>query len=99
MRSRKMQAPVLCASPVVAPPSGRLGSGPGRRAWRRWMLRAGLALALGWQLGAAAQAAGGGRGRPRTAVRFGILPLGGAFESRNDWEPLLADLSAPSGGR
>ncbi|MEJ8857943.1 phosphate/phosphite/phosphonate ABC transporter substrate-binding protein [Variovorax robiniae] len=26
-------------------------------------------------------------------VRFGILPLGGAFESRNDWEPLLADMS------
>lgn len=26
-------------------------------------------------------------------VRFGILPLGGAFESRNDWEPVLADLS------
>ncbi|MGR4868906.1 phosphate/phosphite/phosphonate ABC transporter substrate-binding protein [Variovorax sp. LARHSF232] len=25
-------------------------------------------------------------------IRFGILPLGGAFESRNDWEPLLADL-------
>ncbi len=28
-----------------------------------------------------------------TPVRFGILPLGGAFESRNDWEPVLADLS------
>ena len=26
-------------------------------------------------------------------VRFGILPLGGAFESRNDWVPLLADMS------
>ncbi|MBB1603569.1 phosphate/phosphite/phosphonate ABC transporter substrate-binding protein [Variovorax sp. UMC13] len=26
-------------------------------------------------------------------MRFGILPLGGAFESRNDWEPVLADLS------
>ena len=30
-------------------------------------------------------------------VRFGILPLGGAFESRNDWEPLLADLSRAIG--
>ncbi|RYY71976.1 MAG: phosphate/phosphite/phosphonate ABC transporter substrate-binding protein [Comamonadaceae bacterium] len=30
-------------------------------------------------------------------VRFGILPLGGAFESRNDWEPLLADLSKAIG--
>nr|WP_237288645.1 phosphate/phosphite/phosphonate ABC transporter substrate-binding protein [Variovorax sp. PAMC 28711] len=27
-----------------------------------------------------------------TPIRFGILPLGGALESRNDWEPLLADL-------
>nr|WP_301334602.1 phosphate/phosphite/phosphonate ABC transporter substrate-binding protein [Variovorax dokdonensis] len=27
------------------------------------------------------------------ALRFGILPLGGAFESRNDWEPVLADFS------
>ncbi|WP_295979900.1 phosphate/phosphite/phosphonate ABC transporter substrate-binding protein [uncultured Variovorax sp.] len=26
-------------------------------------------------------------------VRFGILPLGGAFESRSDWDPLLAELS------
>ena len=26
-------------------------------------------------------------------IRFGILPLGGVFESRNDWEPLLADLA------
>jgi phosphonate transport system substrate-binding protein len=32
-----------------------------------------------------------------SAVRFGILPLGGAFESRNDWEPLLADLSRAIG--
>lgn len=30
-------------------------------------------------------------------IRFGILPLGGAFESRNDWEPLLADLSRVMG--
>jgi phosphonate transport system substrate-binding protein len=30
-------------------------------------------------------------------LRFGILPLGGAFESRNDWEPLLADLSRAIG--
>ncbi|MDB5827239.1 MAG: phosphonate transporter substrate-binding protein [Variovorax sp.] len=30
-------------------------------------------------------------------VRFGILPLGGAFESRNDWEPVLADLSRAIG--
>jgi phosphonate transport system substrate-binding protein len=30
-------------------------------------------------------------------LRFGILPLGGAFESRNDWEPLLADMSRAIG--
>ncbi len=30
-------------------------------------------------------------------LRFGILPLGGAFESRNDWEPLLGDLSRAVG--
>lgn len=30
-------------------------------------------------------------------VRFGILPLGGAFESRNDWEPVLSDLSRALG--
>ncbi|WP_443083130.1 phosphate/phosphite/phosphonate ABC transporter substrate-binding protein [Variovorax sp. PBS-H4] len=32
-----------------------------------------------------------------TPLRFGILPLGGAFESRNDWEPLLANLSRAIG--
>jgi phosphonate transport system substrate-binding protein len=30
-------------------------------------------------------------------VRFGILPLGGAFESRSDWDPLLAELSRAIG--
>lgn len=30
-------------------------------------------------------------------VRFGILPLGGAFESRNDWVPVLADLGRSLG--
>jgi len=30
-------------------------------------------------------------------LRFGILPLGGAFESRNDWGPVLADLSRAIG--
>ncbi|VWX56016.1 Phosphonate transport system substrate-binding protein [Burkholderiales bacterium 8X] len=34
---------------------------------------------------------------PNMPLRFGILPLGGAFESRNDWEPLLADLSRAIG--
>ncbi|PZQ74990.1 MAG: phosphate/phosphite/phosphonate ABC transporter substrate-binding protein [Variovorax paradoxus] len=47
-------------------------------------------LALALPLAAAAQTAG-------MPVRFGILPLGGAFESRNDWDPLLADLSKAIG--
>ncbi len=38
--------------------------------------------------------AGGGAAMP---LRFGILPLGGAAESRSDWEPLLADLSRAIG--
>lgn len=58
----------------------------------------GVALALlmglmgfvGLPLVASAQ----GGGSPQEApVRFGILPLGGAFESRSDWDPLLAELS------
>ena len=94
MPPRKMQAPVLCASASVAAfwPD-RFRAGAARVA--AWMLRAGLALALGWQLGAAAQPAGAADAG--AAVRFGILPLGGAFESRNDWEPLLADLQRALG--
>lgn len=42
----------------------------------------------------AAQANASGAAAP---LRFGILPLGGAFESRTDWEPLLAELSAVIG--
>ncbi|MDM0087155.1 MULTISPECIES: phosphate/phosphite/phosphonate ABC transporter substrate-binding protein [unclassified Variovorax] len=56
---------------------------------RRRVLHAliGLVMAAGLPGAASAQA---GLAPP---VRFGILPLGGAFESRNDWEPVLADLS------
>jgi phosphonate transport system substrate-binding protein len=53
---------------------------------------ASLALLVGLPLLAAAQAA-----PADTAVRFGILPLGGAFESRSDWDPLLAELSRAIG--
>lgn len=28
-----------------------------------------------------------------TPIRFGILPIGGALESRTDWEPLLRDMA------
>ena len=66
---------------------------------RRAVLAAALGSALcGVRLPAAAQAQGGGDGAPAgNTVRFGILPLGGAFESRNDWEPVLADLSRAIG--
>jgi phosphonate transport system substrate-binding protein len=50
-----------------------------------------LALVLACPLAAAAQ--GGSAAALVPPLRFGILPLGGAFESRNDWEPLLADMS------
>ena len=54
---------------------------------------------LPWLLGAllAVAAAMAGAQTAPPPLRFGILPLGGAFESRNDWDPLLADLSAAIG--
>ena len=48
-----------------------------------------LALLAGLPLVVASQPAL----QPDAPVRFGILPLGGAFESRSDWDPLLAELS------
>jgi phosphonate transport system substrate-binding protein len=59
--------------------------------------RCALVLLLGLQLAAPAQPTGAGNPAASVPVRFGILPLGGAFESRNDWEPLLADLSRAIG--
>lgn len=59
--------------------------------------RCAVVLLLGWQLGASAQTTDASNAAASTPVRFGILPLGGAFESRNDWEPLLADLSRAIG--
>ncbi|MDQ0014608.1 phosphonate transport system substrate-binding protein [Variovorax boronicumulans] len=54
---------------------------------------AALAFLVGLPMAAAAQAT-----LPDKApVRFGILPLGGAFESRSDWDPLLAELSRAIG--
>ena len=55
------------------------------------------ALLLGLPLAASAQSAGAVLDGGTPPLRFGILPLGGAFESRNDWEPLLADLSRAIG--
>jgi phosphonate transport system substrate-binding protein len=52
----------------------------------RWLLHGAMALLLlGFQAGASAQPGGA------PAVRFGILPIGGTLDSRNDWEPMLAD--------
>jgi phosphonate transport system substrate-binding protein len=51
-----------------------------------------LAVLLGLPLGTWAQV-----GPLDGPVRFGILPLGGAFESRSDWDPLLAELSRAIG--
>ncbi|WP_408647933.1 phosphate/phosphite/phosphonate ABC transporter substrate-binding protein [Xenophilus arseniciresistens] len=60
--------------------------------------RLGLALLLPLWLAAVTPAAAQGASSAAAApLRFGILPLGGAFESRNDWDPLLADLSAAIG--
>ncbi|MEJ8824716.1 phosphate/phosphite/phosphonate ABC transporter substrate-binding protein [Variovorax humicola] len=64
--------------------------------WRRVVLAAAMAFCLGL-LAAARPASADGATSPTAPVRFGILPLGGAFESRNDWEPLLADMSRALG--
>ncbi|MEJ8849354.1 phosphate/phosphite/phosphonate ABC transporter substrate-binding protein [Variovorax rhizosphaerae] len=60
--------------------------------WMRVLVVHALLLCLGLFV-AARPASAQGNSNPTAAVRFGILPLGGAFESRNDWEPLLADMS------
>ena len=56
----------------------------------RVLRRVALAFLVGLPLWAQAQVQAG---PPDGPVRFGILPLGGAFESRSDWDPLLAELS------
>ena len=97
-----MQAHVLDVLGFVLAPWAFAAVYPRRlRGWLcrtgAWTLRAAAALLLGWQAVASAQqvapAAGAVAQNATGTLRFGILPLGGAFESRNDWEPLLADLS------
>ena len=61
-----------------------------------WLAHGLCALLLAGVLPAMAQSSGSSNLGAGT-IRFGILPLGGAFESRNDWEPLLADLSRAIG--
>lgn len=54
------------------------------------------ALSLAWA--GAAWAQGGARQVPSpTPLRFGILPFGGAVESRDRWAPLLADMGRAIG--
>ncbi|WP_269458514.1 phosphate/phosphite/phosphonate ABC transporter substrate-binding protein [Variovorax sp. HW608] len=60
---------------------------------KAWIVRVGRCLllaALGWHALAA----------PREAaepLRFGVLPIGGAVESKDGWSPLLADLARAIG--
>ncbi|HZF83412.1 MAG TPA: hypothetical protein VE084_07925, partial [Burkholderiaceae bacterium] len=63
--------PVSMACPPILPVAAWL------RQWAVFWRGALAALALGLPLAATAQQVG-------MPVRFGILPLGGAFESRND---------------
>src|SRR5262245_4406506 len=61
-----------------------------------WLRRLGAALMLllaASCLPSGAQTHAPPAGLQEGPIRFGILPLGGVFESRNDWEPLLADLA------
>ena len=89
------------ALPMLDPParSGPMSSGPKMQVSLRRSIAvlaafraAALALLVGLPLAAGAQA-------PATdaPMRFGILPLGGAFESRSDWDPLLAEMSRAIG--
>jgi len=66
-----------------------------RRCVLRMAWRCTLAAALGWQ--AAAALAQSLRAEPPPAIRFGVLPVGGAVESRGNWTPLLNDLSRALG--
>jgi phosphonate transport system substrate-binding protein len=61
-----------------------------RAAWR-----CALAAALGGH--AAAALAQSPRAESPPAIRFGVLPVGGAVESRDNWTPLLDDLSRALG--
>lgn len=58
-----------------------------RRWCAAWLLLGGMHMVAG------AQPPQPSAGVQEGPIRFGILPLGGVFESRNDWEPLLADLA------
>lgn len=66
--------------------------------WSRGVLAVWVLLLMAWSPGSQAQTAVTPVGPTVAAlpgaepIRFGILPLGGAAESRNDWMPLLLTL-------
>lgn len=60
----------------------------------RAIARLALAAALAWQATAGAEAV---RPAPPAELRFGVMPIGGVVESRENWTPLLADLSRAIG--
>lgn len=94
-----MQVPVPCVCGAL-PAHRALFSARFPLALRRAatsLRRCAAVVLLGLPLAASAQLSGAASSSSATPVRFGILPLGGAFESRNDWEPLLADLGRAIG--
>lgn len=70
--------------PRSAPPVGS------RRAWLLGAVGGGLLL----RAARAQEALPGARGlvSPARTLRFGVLPIGGTFDSRGDWAPLLAGM-------
>lgn len=76
--------------PSSGKPCVPIGSGPASRRFVLW--RCAAAMALAWRGGAWAQSAARQRPAP-VPLRFGILPLGGAVESRDRWAPLLAAMA------
>lgn len=80
--------------PCVPTASGPVSHSFSSRRLLLW--RCAAVLPLAW--GGAAWAQVGARRRGSSApLRFGILPFGGAVESRDRWAPLLADMSRAIG--
>jgi len=57
----------------------------------------GGAGAAAWALAAPAGAQSRPADMPSPALRFGVLPVGGTFESRRNWEPVLGDMGRAVG--
>ena len=86
---QKMQASLRSVRKASGTPDAFRATRRCAQFWRAAALLTLLAVLPLVPLPAAAQPAL----QPDAPVRFGILPLGGAFESRSDWDPLLAELS------